>query len=130
MSIGRQGMLFVLVGGLQLLLDWLVFVLLSWVGLPVIASNLLSRLTAAGCGFYLNGRVTFAAQDGPRLGRMRGVKFLVLWSVLTLISTLVMQWLASGPGLNAAWLAKPLVEAVLAVASFLLQRHWVYGARS
>jgi hypothetical protein len=29
-------------------------------------------------------------------------------------------------GLQYAWLAKPVVEAVLAVASFFISRYWIY----
>lgn len=130
MTIRRQLVMFVLVGGVQLLLDWAVFVLLSGLGLPVVAANVLARLGAASCGFYLNGRVTFADRTGARLGRMRLVRFMLLWVGLTLISTFIMQAVSVGFGLSAAWLVKPGLEALLAVLSFLLQRHWVYGARS
>ncbi|MEE4638955.1 MAG: GtrA family protein [Wenzhouxiangella sp.] len=128
MSLHRQGLLFLIVGGLQLLLDWAVFVLLSWLGLTVVAANLLARLSAAACGFYLNGRVTFADRNGARLGRMRLVRFLVLWALLTLMSTVLVQAVSAGWGLSAAWLFKPALEAGLAILSFLIQRHWVYGA--
>ncbi len=126
MSIGRQGPLFALVGGLQWFVDWLVFVVLSASGMAVAPANVLARLIAAGAGFWLNGRLTFADQAGARLGGARLLRFGLLWLALTALSTGLITRTASAFGLREAWLAKPLVEALLAVVSFVLQRHWVY----
>ena len=46
--------------------------------------------------------------------------------MLTAISTMLVTWVASQLGLQQAWLAKPLIEAALAVAAFFLWRHVVY----
>ncbi len=126
MSLPRQGILFLLVGGTQLLLDWAVFVGLTWAGLAVIPSNIVARACAAGSGFWLNGRFTFARDSVARLGGTRLVRFALLWCALTVLSTFLLGRLAGISGLEWAWLAKPLVEAVLAVMSFFIQRHWVY----
>lgn len=126
MSLTRQGLLFLLVGGTQLLLDWAVFVMLTWAGLAVVPSNILARAVAAGSGFWLNGRFTFARGSIPRLGRRRVVRFGLLWCALTALSTILLGRLAGISGLKWAWLAKPLVEGALAVISFFIQRHWVY----
>jgi hypothetical protein len=45
---------------------------------------------------------------------------------LTALSTVLVTVVAARLGLQMAWLAKPLVEACLAVVSFLVSRHWVY----
>jgi hypothetical protein len=46
--------------------------------------------------------------------------------VLTLLSTALVAALADRLNLQIAWLAKPVVEAGLAVVSFFISRHWVY----
>lgn len=126
MALIRQGAGFVVIGILQLLLDWLVFVLLSAVGLPIAAANVLARASAALIGFWLNGRYTFAQGGQPRLGGQRLLRFVLSWCVLTLISTSLIRSVSLHVSLHLVWLAKPLVEAVLAVLSFLIARYWIY----
>lgn len=126
MSIGRQGLMFLMVGALLFTLDWFAFVTLTAFGWPVAHANVAARVLAALMGFWLNGRLTFAGPGGPRLGGSRLLRFILLWMVFLVLSTLCVAWTASTFGLRHAWLAKPVVEAVLAVMSFFLQRHWVY----
>ncbi|MCP1582733.1 GtrA family protein [Pseudoxanthomonas mexicana] len=122
----RQGGSYLIVGLLQLLLDWLVFVGLTAFGVPAASGNLAGRVSGALLGFWLNGRVTFARSGEVRLGWWRFVKFLLVWIPLTVISTLAVTWVAGSLGLAHAWLAKPLVEGALAVVAFFLWRHVVY----
>jgi putative flippase GtrA len=122
----RQGGSFIAVGVAQLLLDWLVFVVLTAVGVAAAPGNLVGRACGALLGFWLNGRLTFAQAGAARLGWWRFTKFLLVWVPLTAISTLAVTWVASSLGLAHAWLAKPLVEGVLAVVAFFLWRHVVY----
>ncbi len=122
----RQGRSFMLVGLAQLLLDWAVFVLASAAALPVPAANLCGRGAGALLGFWLNGRLTFAAGGRARLGWPRFARFLVLWLALTACSTLLVSVVGRHAGLQWAWLAKPAVEAGLAAVSFFLWRHVVY----
>ena len=56
-----------------------------------------------------------------RLGR-----FLAVWVPLTALSTLLVSAVAGRFDLQAAWLAKPLVEALLAAIGFVVWRQWVY----
>lgn len=122
----RQGGSFVVVGLLQLLVDWLVFVLLTALGVAAAPGNLAGRVCGAVLGFWLNGRVTFAQSGTARLGWWRFAKFLLVWLPLTAISTLLVSGVADALGLHLAWLAKPLVEGALAVIAFFLWRHVVY----
>lgn len=52
------------VGGVQLLADCALFVLMTWLGLGVILSSLVSRSGGAALGFWLNGRYTFSDSVG------------------------------------------------------------------
>lgn len=126
MSLLRQGRNFVFVGLLQLLLDWSVFVAMSALGLHTAPSNLAGRVAGALLGFWLNGRLTFAQEGQAKLGWPRFLKFLVVWLVMTVISTLLITGIEAHLGLQLAWLTKPVVEGGLAVITFFLWRQLVY----
>lgn len=125
-SLLRQGTSYVAIGLLQLALDSMLFVALSAVGIPAMAANVLGRAIAAGLGFWLNGRFTFAQSGQPRLGGARLRRYVIAWLSLTAISTVAVAAAEHLVGLRGAWLAKPLIEAVLALVSFVVLRHWVY----
>ncbi|MEI2795363.1 GtrA family protein [Pseudoxanthomonas sp. F11] len=125
-TLTRQGGSFLIVGLLQLLLDWLVFVGLTALGVVAAPGNIAGRVAGALLGFWLNGRVTFAEGGQARLGWRRLGRFLAVWIPLTVLSTLAVSGISSVLGLELAWLAKPLVEGVLAVVAFFLWRHVVY----
>nr|WP_298133615.1 GtrA family protein [uncultured Pseudoxanthomonas sp.] len=122
----RQGGSFIAIGALQLLVDWALFVALTAFGVSAAPANLTGRVVGALLGFFLNGRVTFSQGGNARLGWWRFAKFLLIWVPLTIVSTLAVTWVTGTLGLAHAWLAKPLVEGVLAVVAFFLWRHVVY----
>lgn len=126
MSLFRQSSQYIAIGLLQLLLDWGVFVAATALGIPTAPGNLLGRVSGALLGFWLNGRYTFSQQGQQRHGWKRFVRFLALWLVMTVISTVLVSYTASHVGLQMAWLAKPLVEGGLAGVTFFLLRHVVY----
>lgn len=126
MSLMRQGVSFVMVGACLILADWGVFVLLTALGMPTVPANVASRAVGALLGFWANGHVTFGERDAPRLGLHRFVRYVFLWIAMTVVSSLLVALVADELALEMAWLVKPVVEASLAVASFLLSRHWVY----
>lgn len=125
MSLARQGKLFLLMGFLQWIADWLVTVALSYAGLPLELANLCGRVVGALLGFGLNGKITFAT-EGHKLGRAHFLRFIVFWLVLTFVSTWAVGGIGRHFGLQAAWLAKPLIEILLAVVSFFVSRQWIY----
>jgi putative flippase GtrA len=118
-----SGALFVLVGLVQLAFDSSLFVALTAAGVPVVAGNLIGRVGGATLGFWLNGRYTFGR---PRLDRGHALRFAAVWIPLTFLSTALVGFVASRLGLHGAWMAKPIVEAGLAVISYFLWKHVVY----
>jgi putative flippase GtrA len=124
--LARQLLVFGLVGAAQVLLDWTVFVGLSYAGLGVAWANLAGRVSGACLGFWLNGRYTFAIGGRPRLDREHLARFIVAWLMLTALSTLLVSAVAGRFDLQAAWIAKPVVEALLAAIGFVVWRQWVY----
>jgi putative flippase GtrA len=122
----RQALAYGLAGGLALLLDWATFVVLTWSGMPTIPANLLARLCGALLAYVLNGALTFRDATGSKLGWRRFGRYACTWCMMTLASTLAIQAIEQGAGLQWAWLAKPLVEAALAAITFVVYRHWIY----
>jgi len=125
-NIARQGISFVLVGCCLVAADWAVFVALTALGMNTIPANILGRVVGALLGFSLNGWVTFGKIGAPRFGRHRFVRFALLWTALTTLSTVLVTLLAGHLTLHGAWLAKLVVEAGMAFLSFFASRHWVY----
>ena len=125
-AVTRQLLAFGVVGGVQLVLDWACFVLLTAAGLAVVPANLAGRIAGASVGFWLNGRVTFARDGQAQHSRRQLLRFAVFWLGTTALSTLALQAIDADQGLRAAWLLKPLVEALLAAAGFIASRHWIY----
>lgn len=125
MSLLRQSRHFVLVGIAQWLLDWGVLVLLSRFGVPIVAANIAARLSGALLGFSLNGLITFS-NDDMELGRPQVQRYALLWSGNAAMSTILVTCTKATLGLHAALIAKPLIDGVVAIGSFLAQRHWVY----
>jgi putative flippase GtrA len=122
MNIARQGISFMVIGGCLVVADWAVFVMLTALGWPPPMANIAGRIVGALLGFWANGRITFASA----LGRHRFIRFAVVWTILTLLSTWLVTIVVTYLGLQMAWLAKPLVEGGLAILSFIMSRHWVY----
>ncbi len=127
MSLRRQGRHFLLIGGVQWLLDWGVMVLLSHLGMTIEAANICGRISGAVLGFWLNGKFTFAGDD-TRIGSTQLRRFVTMWLCTTAASTWAMGHIDAVFGLQWAWLAKPAVEMVLGAFGFVLSRHWVYKA--
>jgi putative flippase GtrA len=125
----RQPLLFLVVGGIQYVLDAGLYAALVSGGVATLPANIGSRASAAGLGFLLNRYLTFGQRNETLERFSRSLlRFLLLFAVLTLLSSLALL------GLEAAWGADPprriaaklLVEAVLAGVSFLASRFWVY----
>lgn len=125
MSVLRQGRWFAAVGGAQWLLDWGVMFALSHSGVSIPQANVAGRICGALLGFWLNGSFTFAQGDRRPGWRQLG-RFAALWGANTVLSTAGVSAIHAAFGLHGAWLGKPLVDAALAIGSFLASRHWVY----
>jgi putative flippase GtrA len=127
MSLTRQGRRYLIIGGVQWLVDWGVMVGLSHFGMRVEPANIVGRISGALLGYWLNGKVTFAGDD-TALGRTQLQRFVLMWLCTTAVSTWSLGAIDEHIGLKWAWLAKPGVELILGVIGFLLSRHWVYKA--
>lgn len=114
------------VGGVQLLVDWFAFVVLSHLGCSVVVANVLGRIFGAGIGFYLNGVLTFRAGERAALGWLPLGKFFLSWLAMTCVSTVGVEWANVQFGLEWAWLLKPAIDVLLAALGFVASRYWIY----
>jgi len=125
----RQPLFYLLVGGIQYLVDAGLYAVLISNGVTTLPANITSRASAAGIGFLLNRYVTFG-QRNESLKRFGSslIRFVVLFAVMTLISSVAVLWLQAvwGDDTTRRIIAKMAVEALLAIAGFLASRHWVF----
>lgn len=125
-SIFKQGFGYGVVGGVQLALDWLIFVMLTALGAPVGGANIAGRGTAAVLGFWLNGKWTFGKDGGAPLGIKHFGRYVVLWVSTTLLSTFAVMTATRVDGVQVAWLIKPIVDLFLAAVGFVVSKYWIY----
>jgi putative flippase GtrA len=125
----KQPLLFLLVGGFQYVFDAALYALFISIGINTLPANISSRAGAAAAGFLLNRYWTFGQREDTvkRFGASLA-RFIGLWLVMTLISSSAIVALEQSWGSDntSRIVAKLLVEAVLAVASFLVSRFWVF----
>ena len=84
MSLGRHARHYLLIGGVQWLVDWGVMVLLSHFGMVIELANVLGRVAGALLGYWLNGKLTFAGDD-TAIGRTQLFRFILMWLGTTAI---------------------------------------------
>lgn len=121
----RQGRDYLVVGALQWLLDWGVFVALTHLGVPVAPANVTGRITGALLGYWVNGKWTFAS-DHTAVGATQFRRFMTMWIATTLLSTWAVSQLDDLIALRWIWLAKPAIEVALGLIGFVLSRCWIY----
>ncbi|VUM10124.1 GtrA family protein [Stenotrophomonas maltophilia] len=122
-----QMLKFGVIGGVQLVIDWALFVVLSWGGTPLVAANLVGRVGGAAFGFWLNGKYTFTdGKNVARLSRTQGLRFAMTWVLMSLLSSGLVWVVGHHAGIGWAWIAKPACDLLLALASFFISKHWIY----
>ncbi|MFZ5657627.1 MAG: GtrA family protein [Pseudomonadota bacterium] len=126
-GVGRQVVLFAFFGAVQLAVDWLAFVLLTWAGVHVGVANLSGRVSGALAGYWLNGRFTFGASARPGVERrMQAARFLIGWLTTAGLSTAAVWLVEQQVGLHAAWISKLAIDLVIAVLGFVLSKYWIF----
>ncbi|MCL2297857.1 MAG: GtrA family protein [Proteobacteria bacterium] len=126
MNLARQSVLYLIFGLIQLVVDWLCFVALTWFGMGTVSANLIGRVSGALLGFWLNGKHTFGITTQGKLRPAHLARFIVMWGFTAAASTAAVTLADSVEGLYFAWLVKPFFDALLAVFGFLLSKFWVY----
>lgn len=124
-GITREAMLFAIFGGVQLVADWLTFVVLTWAGVETASANVAGRIVGAALGFWLNGRFTFRAAAGAQRSRQL-LRFVGGWAITAVLSTAAVYVIERNLGLQAAWIGKLVVDALIAVLGFALSKYWIF----
>lgn len=123
----REAALFALVGGVQLGVDWLTFVVLTWLEVDVTVANIAGRMIGALLGFWLNARYTFQVEvrnTGHRFAQI--ARFVAGWCITAVLSTVAVFLIERHLGLHAAWIGKMLVDASIAALGFVLSKYWIF----
>ncbi|MEV8521851.1 GtrA family protein [Dyella marensis] len=126
MKLLKQGFGYGVVGGVQLGLDWMIFVALTAAGVATGGANVIGRATAAMLGFWLNGKWTFAENGGKPLGMQHFGRYVITWLSMTALSTCIVVATSRAQGMHAAWMVKPAADLVLAALGFTISKYWIY----
>ncbi|MCX2524834.1 GtrA family protein [Larsenimonas rhizosphaerae] len=121
-----EAVCFLLVGGFLLALDSFIFYLSTNTGVSVLWGNILGRIAGAFTGFILNKIFTFSKNKNGGKILIQSLRYIFFWMVVTSISTLSLYIITNALELKAAWIAKPIIEAVLAFLSFFASKYWIY----
>jgi len=123
----RQLILFGVIGVTQLVADTLIFYLLLKLSITPWIANSISRFLALLLGFALNGAITFRQPDNTASTSKKSfVRLLILWLVLTFVSSELVTLASHYASDHRLLLAKLGVELVLAFVSFFISKTWVY----
>ena len=117
-QIGR----FLVAGGAAVTIDFAAFILLRWLGAPLILANATAFTFAFLIGFTINRHWTFDASGGQ--GRRQIVRYGVVALAGLLLNTAVLTSLV---GIGSGEIpAKAVATAASATLNFLLSRAWVF----
>ena len=104
------------------LVDYSLFCILSAATGTVALSNILARIVSGSVNYTLNRKLVFESKAG--VGRSL-VEYAALACGILALNTLLLWLLVTMLGLNR-YFAKILVEAVLFVVSYIVQKRWIF----
>lgn len=121
---------YLLSGGVQYLLDIAIFAILVIFFGNYLSINYASRFIAGSAGFYINGYIVFKTLNtqSPKQKRISAIQFFGLWLVMTAISSLLLSFFTQQTQ-SYYVVIKGIVELMLAMASFFVQKYVVYQSR-
>ena len=115
---------FILASILAFVVDYTIFMMSFGVTQNLLLSQYAARFISGGVNYTMNKRSVFSSKVSVARSLPR---YVVLAVVLGFCSYLLIDFLV-GMGISVA-LAKPLAEGLLFVASFSIQRHFVFSTR-
>ena len=134
----KQVTLFTIVGFIQYIIDCGLFIFFSNLNVDIETANVLCRCLAAITGFSLNRTLTFRYKGTIKAHiHVQAIRFIILWAALTVISTvliILVNHLFPGEDSSGNFgilaIGKLIIEALLAVVSFIISKFWVYSYKS
>lgn len=129
----KQFLLFTLVGGAQYLLDIALLYVLLIAGVDIVTANIVSRGTVGIAGFIANRYVTFHDTTATLAGSFP--KFLLAWVFTSVLSTLgivgVLHLVYDNSYTpDTAVVVKIIIEILVFLLAFLIQKFWIFSSRS
>ena len=119
----RQWLRFCTVGGLNTLLSWVLYALLTGAGVPYLVASALAFAAGAVNSYVLNRRWTFRSRGrrSPEIAR-----FAVVQAVGLATDVLLLDALVHDAGVQHL-LAQALVFPVASAVTFALSRNWAFA---
>ena len=131
MTYRRQLSWFTVIGGLQYALDGILLFLLMASGMNIVNANLLSRTLVGLGGFLANRQITFRETQVHFWPSF--LRFLLAWALMSILSTVgillaINVFLQEEPTPVSGLIIKVLVEMVVFLCAFLLQKFYIFGS--
>ncbi len=119
-------LVYLVVGGIQWLIDLLVYAL-SWPLVGVAGGQALARVSGAGAGFYLNRHHTFKAAGTPEQTARQALRFFTVWLANWSVSTALVLWLVHSFEFSEIS-AKISIDLFVVPSNFFLMKKWVFAS--
>ncbi|KJD45268.1 GtrA family protein [Paenibacillus terrae] len=120
---------FGMVGLVNTGVDYIIFMLLVWAGVPVVLSQIISYSCGTANSYILNSKWTFNKQPAPDTHKRQLPKFIVINLIVLGLTSLLLQMLHSGTGLPLA-VCKLIATASGMIINYIGSRYWVFGSPS
>ncbi len=120
---------FGIVGLVNTGVDYIIFMLLAWVGVPVVVAQIISYSCGTANSYILNSRWTFSKQQANNTNKGQLLKFIVINLIVLGITSLLLQVLHTETELPLA-LGKLIATAAGMIVNYIGSRYWVFGSPS
>ncbi|MET3211428.1 UNVERIFIED_CONTAM: putative flippase GtrA [Paenibacillus sp. PvR008] len=119
---------FGMVGLVNTGVDYIIFMLLAWAGVPVVLSQIISYSCGTANSYILNSKWTFN-KPAPDTHKRQLPKFIVINLIVLGLISLLLQMLHSGTELPLA-VCKLIATAAGMIINYIGSRYWVFGSTS
>ncbi|KZE82707.1 sugar translocase [Paenibacillus jamilae] len=120
---------FGIVGLVNTGVDYIIFMLLAWAGVPVVVAQIISYSCGTANSYILNSRWTFSKQQANNTNKGQLLKFTVINLIVLGITSLLLQVLHTETELPLA-LSKLIATAAGMIINYIGSRYWVFGSPS
>lgn len=120
---------FGIVGLVNTGVDYIIFMLLAWGGVPVIVAQIISYSCGTANSYILNSKWTFNKQLSNDTNKRQLPKFIIINLIVLGITSLLLQVLHTGTELPLA-LGKLIATATGMIINYIGSRYWVFGSPS
>ncbi|MGG4219301.1 GtrA family protein [Paenibacillus jamilae] len=122
-------MRFGIVGLVNTGVDYIIFMLLAWAGVPVVVAQIISYSCGTANSYILNSKWTFGKQRENNTGKSQLLKFIVINLIVLGITSLLLQVLQTETELPLA-IGKLIATAAGMIINYIGSRYWVFGSPS